>query len=385
MSNNSARRPPCREECYESLTPIHVHTLPVTQVQKVGKNSPVTRMTSIQNILIIKLRYIGDVILCTPLVRALRTTYPKANISFLVNPGTEGVLHHHPDLQDVLILPRENVFNQLGFLWNLRARKFDAVLDLTDGDRSAFITATTGALKRIGFNNENRWRGIFYTHRVEARYGNMHMIDYHGQAGVPLGIQGDLGFPSIYIGEEEEKRALQILRENQLQEQPYAIIHPTARYWSKAWPADRFAALIDRFAKQGLATLLVGSEKDQNVGREIQEISNSHPISIMGKTSILELAALMKRSVLFVGNDGGPMHMAAAMGCPVLGIFGPTDPAVWGPRGKMVKVIYKGFDCDACFLPGCLRGEESCLKIITVDEVYTLALQMLSQISVSIK
>jgi len=332
-----------------------------------------------KNILLIKLRYLGDVLLCTPLVRALREHYPKSKITFLVHQGTEDVLQHNPCLNEVLLLPRTNLFNQLRFLWDIRKRKFDCVLDLTDGDRSAVITAVTGASRKIGFNNENRWRGVVYSHCVEATYGRMHMVDYHGQVASHLGIPNTLRGPEVFVSKKEEEVARQILQEIHLHERHWVMIHPTARYWSKAWPAERFAALSDWFAKQGISVVLVGSEQDRKVGHEIQHMAESNPVSLMGRTHVLELAALMKRSVLFVGNDGGPMHIAAATGCPVLAIFGPTDPAIWGPRSERVKVLYKGLDCDACFLPGCLRGEESCMKLISVDEVCNAALQLLNK------
>jgi heptosyltransferase-3 len=261
------------------------------------------------------------------------------------------------------------MLKQLRFLWGIRSRHFDCVLDLTDGDRSAIITGVSGASKRIGFNNENRWRGIVYSQCVEAKYGSMHMIDYHGQVASELGIQPTFGLPEVFVSSKDEEVAQQRLQENQLDARPWVMIHPTARYWSKAWPAERFAALSDWFAKQGTPVVLAGSKKDRKTGLEIQRMAESNPVSLMGETSVLELAALMKRCVLFVGNDGGPLHIAAAVGCPVLAIFGPTDPAVWGPRGDRVSVLYKGLDCDACFLPGCLRGEESCMKLISVDEV----------------
>ena len=332
-----------------------------------------------KNILIIKLRYIGDVLLCTPLVRVLREHYPEANITFLVSQGTEDVLKHNPCLNEVLLLPRSSLVKQIRFLRKIRSRRFDCVLDLTDGDRSAIITAVTGASRKIGFNHENRWRGLVYSQCVRAKYGRMHMIDYHGQVASHLGIPNVLRLPEVFVSEQDEERAQQLLQEKLLIDKPLVMIHPTARYWSKAWPADRFAALSDGLAKQGISVLLVGNEKDRVIGQEIQHLSESKLVSLMGRTSVLELAALMKRCGLFVGNDGGPMHIAAAVGCPVLAIFGPTDPGIWGPRGDCVKVVYRGLDCDSCFLPGCLRGEESCMKLISVDEVYSAAIGMLSK------
>ena len=332
-----------------------------------------------QKILIIKLRYIGDVLLCTPLVRAIREKYPKAHLACLVNPGTDEILRNNPHIDEILLVPPTNLISQLQFFREIHARKFDCVLDLTDGDRSAIITAATAAPVKIGFNRENRWRGVLYSHCIREDCGNMHMIEYHGQALSILGIQAALGQPEVFVGAQEEEMAQRLMEEGELIGRPWVIIHPTARYWFKAWPSERFASLIDWLAKRGVPVILVGSEQDKDVGAKIQHIAEHKPISLTGRTTVLELAALMKHCSLFIGNDGGPMHIAAAVGCPVLGIFGPTDPVVWGPRGQRVSVLYKGLDCVPCFHPGCSKGEESCMRQISVEEVCSTALQMLSK------
>ncbi len=123
--------------------------------------------------------------------------------------------------------------------------------------------------------------------------------------------------------------------------------------------------------------VLVGSSKDREIGDHIQQATRHPPISLIGQTNLLELAALMKRAALFIGNDAGPMHVAAAVGCPVVALFGPSDPKVWGPRGSKATVLYKGLDCRECFYPGCFRGESSCMKLITVDDVINASIPFL--------
>ncbi|MFB3136535.1 MAG: glycosyltransferase family 9 protein, partial [Nitrospirales bacterium] len=153
----------------------------------------------------------------------------------------------------------------------------------------------------------------------------------------------------------------------------WVMIHPAARYWFKAWPAERFASLSDALIEQGLKVVLIGHSDDQGIGDVVQGTAKHKLISLIGQTSLMVLAGLMKRCALFIGNDGGPMHMAVAVGCPVVALFGPTDPMVWGPKGKQTAVLYKGLDCRDCFYPGCFRGESSCMKQISVDEVYEAA------------
>jgi predicted lipopolysaccharide heptosyltransferase III len=326
-----------------------------------------------ENILIIKLRYIGDVLLTTPLLRLLRDEYPQAKITVLVNPGTQAVLQNNPCVDQVTVLPRGNIFEQLQFLRFIRSCRYDCVIDLSDGDRSAFITAISGAPMKIGFNHEGRCRGKVYSWSANNQYGTMHMLEYHAQVLVPMGIEPRVCALELNIIDKESRVAEEILVNHGLKGKKWVMLHPAARYWFKAWPAERFAALGDALIREGFQAVIVGSENERSVGEAVLAAAQQTFVSLVGKTSLRELAALMKLCSLFVGNDAGPMHMAAAVGCPVVGLFGPTNPAVWGPYGKTCRSIYKGLDCRECFYPGCFRGESSCMKLITVDEVFGAA------------
>lgn len=332
-----------------------------------------------KNILLIKLRYIGDVVLCTPLLPVFRKHFPKANITFLVNPGTTEVLKGNPYLNDVWELPSQSWWQQLTFIRKVRKRKFDAVLDLTDGDRSAFLAWMTGAPVRLGFNRDQRWRGKLYSNVLPSDYGSMHMVDYHQQALAGLGIHEPVGDPNVFVdsqGTSENEKMDSLFSGNG---QRLVLLHPAARYDFKAWPLERFAALADWLSEQSLRVALIGSSQDILLGQQILNLTKHRPMNLIGTTHLSQLAALMKRSTLFVGNDGGPMHMAAAVGCPVVGLFGPSDPAVWGPRGSSMKVIYKGLNCEECFYSGCSRGEEGCMRQISIEEVCQAAQTLLAK------
>lgn len=331
----------------------------------------------ISNVLVVKLRYIGDVLLTTPFLRALRRGFPDARVTVLVNPGTGEVLRHNPDVNEVLSLPRTGLIPQVQCYRALRARGFDCVVDLTDGDRSAFISFTTGARVRIGFNHEHRLRGRLYSRCVEAAYDAVHVIDYHAMALPSLGLSMEGGEPILPLSREDHERADHVVESLQLDRTRWIMIHPAARYWFKAWPPDRFAALGDAFHERGFQVALVGTPDERSIGTEILQAATRPMISLIGNTRLLELAALMTRCRLFIGNDAGPMHVAAAVGCPVVAMFGPSNPAVWAPRGKHVKTIHKGLDCRECFHPGCFRGEQSCMNLITVDEVLKEATALL--------
>ncbi len=199
---------------------------------------------TIKNFLVIKLRYIGDVLLSTPVLRGLKKNFPHARICALVNAGTEGILRRNPDINDIFLVPRSGWKAQLLFLRNIRTQGFDCVVDLTDGDRSAFITAITGAPLRIGFNRERRWRGWLYSHVVKAPNEPMHMVDYHAQVLACLGIGTNVGEPELFIGEEDQLAADRLLHHAGCRGEKWVMIHPAARYWFKAWPAERFAVSV---------------------------------------------------------------------------------------------------------------------------------------------
>ena len=332
---------------------------------------------SVKRILLIKLRYLGDVVLSTPVLPLLHKQFPEAKMTFLVNPGTAGVLQDNPYLDEVWVLPRKPWWRQLGFIRRVRGAKFDTVIDLTDGDRSAFLSWVTGAPVRLGYNRDRRWRGKFYSQVLPSAYGSMHMVDYHQQAIAGLGIHESVGKPEVYIYSEVRQQDKEEFDDFSANGQPLVLLHPTARYVFKAWPLERFAAVADWLSGKGIRVALIGSQREILIGQQIMNLTKHKPINLMGKTRLSQLTALMKRSLLLIGNDGGPMHIAAAVGCPVLGLFGPTDPAVWGPRGIKVKVIYKGLNSEECFYQGCSRGEESCMHQISVEEVCQAAQSML--------
>ncbi|MEC4680651.1 MAG: putative lipopolysaccharide heptosyltransferase III [Nitrospirota bacterium] len=332
-----------------------------------------------ENILVIKLRYIGDVLLTTPLFRVLREQFPQARLTALVNQGTEPVLKHNSCLDQIEVLPQGNWVQQIKFLRFIRSCRFDCVIDVSDGDRSAFLTAISGARMKIGFNREGLWRGRVYSWSIKGQYGTMHMLDYHAQLLIPLGMEPRVCAPELNVSDEESQAAEQILANYGLKGVNWVMLHPAARYCFKAWPPERFAALGDALIKEGFQVVLVGSEPEQKVAKEVIQAGQKKFVSLVGKTTLRELAALMKQCRIFVGNDAGPMHMAAAVGCPVVALFGPTDPAVWGPRGKSCHTIYKGLDCRECFYPGCQKGEMSCMKLISVDEVLQAVKPLLSE------
>ncbi|MDA2909705.1 putative lipopolysaccharide heptosyltransferase III [Nitrospiraceae bacterium AH_259_D15_M11_P09] len=336
------------------------------------------------NILVIKLRYIGDVLLATPALRALREHFPEARLTVAVNRGTEDILEWNPDINEVLVVDRGGPIAQTRFLRRIRQRRFDCVIDLTDGDRSAILSRLSGAPIRIGFNEEHRWRGLLYTSVVKLKASTVHRLERDLEAVGLLGIEPKSSPLVLQTSSGDEQEAARLLEEVRVQQsasendRPLVMIHPGARYWFKAWPPERFAELTDRLTVALNCHVLIGGDAgDRDVAERIRTLARTCPVSLVGRTTLLQLAATLKRCALLVSNDNGPMHMAAARGIPVVALFGPSDPSVWGPRGEKVEVLYKGLDCRRCFHPTCEQGENNCMRRISVDEVFVAASRLL--------
>ena len=156
-----------------------------------------------RNVLIIKLRYIGDVLLATPTVRAIKAARPDVRVTMMVNRGTEDVLSGNPDIDEIVILDKGSLVTQFQLIAGLRRRRFDTVIDLTDGDRAAVLSWVSGAPVRIGFNDEHRWRGRFYTQVVQSAPGVQHRIDRDLEALKPMSIQAGSRNPQLWLTPED--------------------------------------------------------------------------------------------------------------------------------------------------------------------------------------
>jgi heptosyltransferase III len=341
----------------------------------------------VRNFLIIKLRYIGDVLLATPTLRAIKAARPEVRVTMMVNRGTEDVLSGNPDVDDIMILDKGSFAAQWQLIVRLRRRRLDTVIDLTDSDRSAFLSWASGAPVRIGFNDEHRWRGRCYTEVVQPVPGVRHRIDRDLEALKPVNIPAGSENPRLWLTEEEKKSADQLLDQLGIQRsQSMVILQPGARYWFKAWPPERFAELADRLTTNYHCQVLIGgSQQDVDLGQQIRHMAKSTPTIMAGRTTIKQFMAIAKQSALFVGSDSGAMHIATAVDTPVVALFGPSDPREWGPRGGPAEVIYKGLDCRICFHPTCQRGEQNCMRLITTDEVMMAAARLMDRARMAIR
>lgn len=341
-------------------------------------------LKAISKILIIKLRYIGDVLLSTPVAANLRHHFPASYIAMVVNRGTEEVLRYNPHLNAVISLDRSkikgNLVNRmqsvLNYISRIRKEKFDLVVDLTDGDRGAILSFLSGAPLRVGYNAEGKIRGRLYTRIVHPLGSLIHNVEYQLEAVRAIGLPIHSKRLELRWGEEEDRSVQKWLMTKGLADHPFVTAHPGARWWFKQWPLDRFAFLAESLREQfGLETVFLVGEKEQEELKEIQRYMR-RPFIVAEGLTLLQLTALIQRSRLFVGNDNGPMHIAAAVGTPVVALFGSSDPKVWGPWGEGHAILYKGVSCSPCTHTGCDMGDLNCMRQISVSEVVTEAERM---------
>ncbi|MFO0773133.1 MAG: lipopolysaccharide heptosyltransferase II [Nitrospiraceae bacterium] len=379
----------------------HNGNLQLTPDRLKGKPKPSNRVqvggtsirpTSLTNVLVIKLRYVGDVLLSTAVPRALKAAYPGIRVTMAVMKGTEAVLLGNPAVDEILVVDRHTLRTQAEFFQEIRRQQFDGVVDLTGNDRSELACALSGAAVRVGFRESRRWRArLAYTHERNtpdslgqgAKFGEvqtLHRMERDLSVLRAIGLDPAAERPQLFFSAEEEAHAEQLMQTLCAGESstPVVMLHPGARYWFKAWPPERFAELADRLMETcGCLVLLGGGAAEQPIGCAIEQIARGRIVNLIGTIGLREYAALVKRCALFIGNDNGAMHIAAAVGTPVVGLFGPSDPAEWAPLGPYTQICYKGVDCRPCFHPTCRRGEQNCMRQIGIDEVFAAAKTLL--------
>lgn len=323
-----------------------------------------------RRVLIIKPSAIGDVVHTLPVLNLLRRHWPNAQISWLVTPECAGVVDRHPFLHEVIHFDRKGFVgawrNPRAILalrelaQSLRKRAFDLVIDLQGLFRSGWLSRTTHAPVRLGLSDARELAGIFYTHRVDVGPRDQHAIERYLAVTEALGAgRGPVEFP--FAVDEIDRQSIAAMVPER-----YAVLLPGANWVTKRWPVERFAALQRPLRERfGLQTVIAGGPDDEELARQIPGVN------LVGKTTLRQLVALLEGADLVIANDSGPMHIAAALGRPLVVPFGPTNAARTGPYGRPDSVIRVGIECSPCYSRRC--SHISCLKWLEVDAVLDAA------------
>ena len=353
------------------------------------------RNRNIERILLIRLRNIGDVLLMVPTIRAFRRAFPKAFIAALVNAGTEEMLTGNPLLDEVLVFdPRWKAFpfgehwkRELAFAGKVRKRHFDLAVNLTEGDRGDFLCLASGAPVKVGVYEKTKtlwWKKRVFDLLVKRADWKAPVVEQMLDTPRSLGLPAGDKRVEIFYSAADRERVDRLLAERGIgAEEAVVHLHPTSRWLFKCWRDEGFAAVIDRLEGSGRARAVLTAGTD---GRELQKIESilrlcrTRPASLAGKISLKELAALSARSLFFIGVDTAPMHIAAAVGTPVIALFGPSGEFNWGPWGNGHTVIKKDLECRPCGKDGCQGTKRSrCLEEISNEEVWAQVLRFLEK------
>ena len=342
------------------------------------------RLLQAERILLIKLREIGDLLLTTPAVKAVRSAYPKSYLAILVNSGTEDVVRGNPDLDDVIVFERgwktlpllKRLRREGTFLAQVRKRRFDVVFDFTGGDRASLLALVSGARVRVSYDlNRGFWgKQFLYTHQVRWGVQAKHMVEHSLDLVRPFVPEPDRYAPFMPCAQEDRERVAARLEEDGAGGDRLRVhIHPTSKWFFKCWRDEAVAEVIDYLAGGLGARVVVTSgpaSREVEKASRIVSLCRHRPLNWSGCTTLKELAALSAACHLFVGVDTGPMHIAAAVGTPVVALFGPSGEHQWGPWGEGHTVVAQPFPCRPCGQDGCYGSKRSeCLEMIPAFEV----------------
>ncbi|MFA5111214.1 MAG: putative lipopolysaccharide heptosyltransferase III [Desulfobaccales bacterium] len=331
-----------------------------------------------KRILVIKLKQPGDVLVSSPVIGALKATWPQSHVTCLVPKGTEDMVSGHPGLDGLMVVDRRGAtFSQtLSFLRDLRRRRFDLVLELSGGDRGAFYSFLSGAKERLGFAHPGQpfWqrRGCF-TRLLPRPPIRMHMVDQNLAAVRALGIEPLNPRLEFFWDEQVKQRVQDMVASLGLADRPFAVMHPGAGWRFKCWTPAGYARVIEALERDwGLPVVLTGTKAahEQELLAMIHQECRVQPRDLAGRLSLKELGALIAKARLFFGMDSAPMHLAAAVNTPAVALFGPSGVFNWGPWGQGHLVIKQDWDCLPCGKDGCEGGKISrCLIELTPEDV----------------
>ncbi len=334
-------------------------------------------MTPVYRVLIVRTDRVGDVILSTPVIRALRAAHPDAHLVMVVRPAHRELVEGNPDLNEVILYdkdgPEKSWAGSLRFAAELRARKFDTAIILHSTNRVVLVSWLAGIPRRIGYARRLPWLLTDAVPYVKPA-GDRHELEYNLDLLRPLGIQPTERTLFVPTTREQETKVEIFLREQGMNGSGSLIaLHPGASCPSKRWPVERFAAVADRLIEQyGVKIVVVTGPDEVATGEKVLKTMRHPAIPALGALSLGELACLFKKTGCLISNDSGPVHLACAVGTPVVSIFGRwgggLSPTRWGPTGANSMVLHHDVGCRPCLAHRCPINFV-CLQAVSIEEV----------------
>ena len=341
---------------------------------------------SAPRILLVRLSAIGDCIHALPVLEAVRDHWPDAFVGWAIQAGGHALLKGHPKVDRFHIFPRGKRETSLlkrmkdlgDFRRELKSENYDLALDLQGLTKSALVSRLSGARRRLGFAPPlgRELSRFFYTERVSLPPQVQHVVEINLALLEPLGLSvapPRFSFPSW---EAEGETVDTFLARLDLSPGEFAIVNSGTTWETKRWSEDKFAELTSRLVKKLPVVVTWGDSREKAQAEKIVS-QVGEGATLAPPTTLPELGSLIARSRLFIGNDTGPLHLAAGLGIPTLAVFGATDPVRNGPYGDHHRVVTQDLECRPCWSGTCSRGDMACLADLEVSRVLAEAEEML--------
>ena len=322
----------------------------------------------IRRLLLIKPSSLGDIVHALPAFDALRRQFPDAEFSWLVKAQWADLLRRVDGLDRIWPVG-QGLTEWMSKIGRLRAYGFDLVVDLQGLFRSGAAAWLTGCALRIGLANAREGSALCYTHRVPVPTPEMHAVDRYLLVARALGCPASPPAYHLTPLAEDLQIVHTLLTEVGVSvNAKWVVMQVSARWPTKRWPLESFATVARALVREGIQVVLIGSTEEQEEARQVAQASGAK--SLAGRTSLAVLPALLQASACLVTNDSGPMHVAVAMGTPVVALFGPTSEVRTGPYGPSHRVLSRPIPCRPCLSRTCRNVTPmECLVGISPEEV----------------
>ncbi len=345
---------------------------------------------------------IGDILFTTPVIRAIRQEYPDSYIGYWCNQRVKPLLESNPRINKLFALSRGDLkkiyresflaglWNTLQLAWQIKGGNFNICFDFSLDHRYSLLAKIIGIRKRIGFNYKGR--GRFLTDKIDiSGYSDKHAVEYYLDLLRVLGIEAKDKSLELLVSSSVEAKARNFLAARGIEKNDLVVgvAAGAGGSWGKDagykhWPALKFAQTADKLISELKAKVVIlGDETEQPISDVIINAMRNKPVDLTGRVKLEALPAVIKSFNLLISNDGGPMHMAVALGVKTVSIFGPVSELVYGPYPEHINHVVLKWDmqCRPCYknfrLEPCDKDKE-CLKSISVEEVFAAACALLN-------
>jgi heptosyltransferase-2 len=341
------------------------------------RGAPPIDKSKIHRILIRATNWVGDAVMSMPAFEAVRQNFPESHISVLARPWVAPLYETHPAANQVIPYKRgygywKDFSEFLKVVRLIRSLHFDMAVLFQNAFEAAFIARLSGIKIRVGYNTDGR--GFLLSHSVVRgkEVLKLHQVEYYLTVLRALGWNAPTKDPALSTGPEAIARVRSLLSSRGIEDQDLVVgLSPGAAYGpAKRWPVERFAAIGDRAIREwGAKVVVIGTEQEKAFGETLISATTPGAVNFCGMTGLGDALALIKRCRLFVSNDSGLMHVAAALKVPTVAVFGSTDSVATGPRGKNARVVKQDMECSPCLKPECSAGYR-CLLAVRPEDVW---------------